>query len=246
MSKKPIKYVYAVKQGRKIGIYSNWNECKAQTESFSGSIFQKFKTTKEAEDYLLGSDKGDLENNKPSKKAKTSEYIEIDKEEYKKALQEIDPTSIYTDGGQNKVTGPKEAWGCVTNNQGQCILEMYYESLLKDMPILPKNLPNGPRLCIIAQFTDVKAQQNNGAELMALVAGLRIALARPEITKIYTDSQLLLMYWTKGYFKKENLDPRKQTFIEESIQLRKLFEARGGELLKISGKDNPSDHGFHR
>jgi ribonuclease HI len=43
---------YAVKKGRKVGIYQSWDECKAQTEGYSGAIYKGFKTRKEAENYL--------------------------------------------------------------------------------------------------------------------------------------------------------------------------------------------------
>ena len=35
---------YAVKKGKKPGVYRTWDECKAQTDGFSGAIFKSFKT----------------------------------------------------------------------------------------------------------------------------------------------------------------------------------------------------------
>lgn len=44
---------YAVKVGRKLGIYLNWDDCKKQVHGFSGAIYKKWKTREEAEKYLL-------------------------------------------------------------------------------------------------------------------------------------------------------------------------------------------------
>ncbi len=43
---------YAVKKGKKPGVYRTWDECKAQTDGFSGAIFKSFKTKEEAEAFI--------------------------------------------------------------------------------------------------------------------------------------------------------------------------------------------------
>ncbi|MDD4931396.1 MAG: RNase H1/viroplasmin domain-containing protein [Candidatus Colwellbacteria bacterium] len=43
---------YAVLKGRVPGIYTDWNECKKQTDGFSGPVFRKFPTRGEAEKFL--------------------------------------------------------------------------------------------------------------------------------------------------------------------------------------------------
>lgn len=43
---------YAVKVGRKTGIYESWEDCKKQVHGFPGAIFKKWKTKEEAECYL--------------------------------------------------------------------------------------------------------------------------------------------------------------------------------------------------
>lgn len=43
---------YAVAHGRNVGIYQTWDECKAQTDHFSGPRFKKFKTELEAKDFI--------------------------------------------------------------------------------------------------------------------------------------------------------------------------------------------------
>ena len=46
-----MKY-YAVKKGRKIGIFTSWDECKKSVNKFSGAEFMSFKIKIDAEKYL--------------------------------------------------------------------------------------------------------------------------------------------------------------------------------------------------
>lgn len=46
-----MKY-YAVKVGRKPGIYTTWSECAMQVNKFSGAIYQSFQDKKDAEKFL--------------------------------------------------------------------------------------------------------------------------------------------------------------------------------------------------
>jgi len=43
---------YAVKKGRRPGIYSSWPECQEQIKGFSGAIFKSFPTKAEAEKFI--------------------------------------------------------------------------------------------------------------------------------------------------------------------------------------------------
>ncbi len=43
---------YAVKKGKKQGIYNNWNECKNQVNGFSGAEYKTFDTFEDAENYI--------------------------------------------------------------------------------------------------------------------------------------------------------------------------------------------------
>ena len=49
------KKFYAVKAGRKPGIYLNWDACKAQITGFSGAVYQGFETEDEARLFLSDS-----------------------------------------------------------------------------------------------------------------------------------------------------------------------------------------------
>lgn len=39
------KKYYAVRQGRKTGIYQTWGECKEQVQGYKNSIFKSFSTS---------------------------------------------------------------------------------------------------------------------------------------------------------------------------------------------------------
>lgn len=43
---------YAVKRGRKTGIFNTWSDCQEQVNGFSGAQFHKFKTMEECNNYL--------------------------------------------------------------------------------------------------------------------------------------------------------------------------------------------------
>ena len=49
------KKIYAVKNGRKTGLFNTWEECEAQTKGYSGALYKAFTSISEAKAYL-GSD----------------------------------------------------------------------------------------------------------------------------------------------------------------------------------------------
>lgn len=48
------KKYYAVKAGRKTGIFTSWDLCKAQVQGYSGAVYKSFPTLPEAQSYLDG------------------------------------------------------------------------------------------------------------------------------------------------------------------------------------------------
>ena len=48
-----MKY-YAVKNGRKIGIFETWDECKAQVDGFSGAEYKSFTKKEDAQNFIGG------------------------------------------------------------------------------------------------------------------------------------------------------------------------------------------------
>ena len=72
---------YAVKKGKKTGIFSTWDECKEQVTGFKGAVYKSFKTLSEAEAFL--------ERN----------------EEKNKNIEEVDGVYAYIDGSFDRVSG---------------------------------------------------------------------------------------------------------------------------------------------
>jgi len=154
---------------------------------------------------------------------------------------------IYVDGGCNSHT-EGNAWGSVVNKDGIDLIEPYYQ-LLHDMKLEKRNLPNGPRCVIVCKFDDVPSQQNNGGELLAMVAGLRIAIYCIQngmmIPAILSDSKLIVEYWSKRVTPGKTYDPLKLQFIQYCISLRQYYESLGGKIIKISGDINLADLYWH-
>lgn len=48
------KKYYAVKKGRKTGVFTSWDECKKQIDKFSGAIYKSFLTEQEAMQFIQG------------------------------------------------------------------------------------------------------------------------------------------------------------------------------------------------
>lgn len=48
------KKFYAVRSGRRPGVYDTWDECKNQVHGFSGAIYKSFPDRSEAERYVSG------------------------------------------------------------------------------------------------------------------------------------------------------------------------------------------------
>ena len=46
------KKYYAVKVGKSVGIFNNWDDCKKQVAGFSGAIYKSFPSFEEAKEYL--------------------------------------------------------------------------------------------------------------------------------------------------------------------------------------------------
>ncbi|MBO0474419.1 ribonuclease H family protein [Enterococcus ureasiticus] len=64
---------YAVKHGRKIGIFNSWGEAEKQVKNFSGASFKSFSTKEEAESFLGA---GKKINSEVSNMIDTSDKIE--------------------------------------------------------------------------------------------------------------------------------------------------------------------------
>ena len=50
------KKYYAVRNGKKVGIYKTWDEAKAQVMGYKNAIYKSFKTLQEAKDFMENKD----------------------------------------------------------------------------------------------------------------------------------------------------------------------------------------------
>ena len=98
-----MKY-YAVRIGRKPGIYTTWAEAESQVKGYKGAIYKSFTNTNAANQFL---NQNDL---KPKKGAEIETKIEIKNNIKSKTIKKDKPqmannkmiTSIYTDGSSQE------------------------------------------------------------------------------------------------------------------------------------------------
>ena len=112
-----MKY-YAVKVGRKIGVYHTWEECKEQVDGFEGALYKSFSKLEDAEGFLTEQQSMEFEVDGPvayvdgSFSEDTNEYsfgvvLLIDGKEYhfKKNFPEDELSSMRNVAGEIKGAG---------------------------------------------------------------------------------------------------------------------------------------------
>lgn len=76
---------YAVKMGRKEGIYTSWDECKEQVNGFPNALYKSFSTYEEAKSYMGDSGMGiSSEKTAKEKKSDIVAYIDGSYDDHKK------------------------------------------------------------------------------------------------------------------------------------------------------------------
>ena len=255
------KAFYVVRVGRKPGIYRTWVECKTQTDGFHGAVFKGFDDEAEATEFLgvAGMPVRAAVVTTPVTTPVTSSVVQpilrprisIQRAVLPKLERiprnEANLHMLYVDGGHNRQTG-LEGWGRVVDAVGVDLLAPHI-SLFPDIQIRDVVLPRmGASYVLVAKFNDVKSQQNNGAELIALVAALRIAERYPGKVKTIGSDSTVVLFWSRtlGSESRGKMDPQKAALVDECIRRRREFEGMGGQILKIPGDDNLADCGYHR
>ena len=80
------KKYYAVKEGRVKGIFTSWDDCKAQVHGFGGAVYKSFTSLAEAEAYLAGEGSRKNEFSELSSSAEAIAYVDgsyrLDTQEY--------------------------------------------------------------------------------------------------------------------------------------------------------------------
>ena len=98
------KKFYAVKRGRKTGIFTVWAECSVQVQGFQGAVYKGFMTEAEARDWLSGgasmSNEGTPRTGKKSATPAPAESIDAD-------------YIIHTDGSCLRNPGGAGGWAAV-------------------------------------------------------------------------------------------------------------------------------------
>lgn len=89
-----MKKYYAVKKGRKTGVYYTWEECKAVVMGFPGAIYKSFPTFDEALAFIK-SGAAAPKSQKPSAEKKETNLVPL----------AADQSYAYVDGSFNAVTG---------------------------------------------------------------------------------------------------------------------------------------------
>lgn len=134
---------------------------------------------------------------------------------------------IYFDAGTGRGFGVEIS---VTNEQGKDLLAK----------VVAKELINEHGKHLLEQ-----GKTNNYGELLACKYALELAIREGE-QSIFGDSKIIIDYWSKGKIKKEGIAPETRELAFAVKKLRDAFEAKGGQVIRVSGDENPADLGFHR
>ena len=140
---------------------------------------------------------------------------------------ELDRDAIYFDAGTGRGKGVEVR---LTNFDG--------------IPILYKIIGNS-KINEYGNYYLSEGSTNNFGELVGLFSAIKYAL-KYNIHTICGDSSLVIDYWSKGRYNKENLGKDTLKLIEKVTIMRKGFENKNGIIKKISGDVNPADLGFHK
>lgn len=101
-----LKKIYAIRNGRKRGIFYSWVDCKKQVDKFPGAEFKSFITSLEAKNWL----------SKSNKEEKLTSKKDIEFTEPIKLNPGYFPESISVDGSCNTYTGIIEYKGVKTSS----------------------------------------------------------------------------------------------------------------------------------
>lgn len=170
---------FAVAKGRQAGIYRTWPECEAQVKGYSGAVFKKFPSEKEAQGFIAQHAAGassivlpnkrsrpDDEDSGQSSRSKAARSSASD-EHSDTAQPSLKVVKVYCDGAAtgNGRDWSRAGWGVWFADEGQPLHELN-ES---------RRLPG-------------KVQTNNRGELMAIIRAIQLAPKDCQLV-IMSDSQ---------------------------------------------------------
>ncbi|WCG35356.1 ribonuclease H family protein [Companilactobacillus farciminis] len=143
---------YAVRKGKKPGIYLTWPECKKQVDGFANARYKSFTNRAEAEKFLTGTDSYNNKKSSPKKVTKASNIDDFD-------------VVIYTDGGSRNHgnvkgghvrTDDKAAWAYHISNNGQT-----YEGTAGELGATNNRMEIMALIQSIIRLNDLKINQQN-------------------------------------------------------------------------------------
>lgn len=192
--------VYAVKVGRRPGVYDTWEACKAQVHGFPGAKFQGFAEEAEADRFVKGESNGALKaSHEPKRKKILADGAQkVDVAEGTDPL----PVVVYTDGS---------SLGNGTNNS-TAGYGVYWADPAHH------SLNRGERLWD-------GEQTNNRGELMAILTAIKLHPEPWRPLHIHTDSQyaincinIWMPKWKRQHWMTSKKEPVKNRDLLELIQ----------------------------
>jgi ribonuclease HI len=214
------KKYYAVRSGRKPGIYRTWDECKAQVDGYANAQYKGFSSREEAEAYLdyaitnkqdAGKPAGDKPAT-PSKKERRPSHGNDRSDDEARALEMLKTAEglnhvvIYTDGA------------CLGNpGRGGYGVVMLHDQQRKEFS-------RGYRLTT-----------NNRMEILACIVGLQSLESSCAVT-LYSDSQYVVNTMTKGWARrwKQNKWKRNGENIPNADLWEKMLELYDKHKIKFN------------
>ncbi len=97
------KKIYAVRKGRKTGMFPTWAECQKQVTGYSGAEYKSFTSVEEAKEFLASGGLADesIAGNEHRKQGAGMQPIG----DYREYLREPGTAVAYVDGSYDKVSG---------------------------------------------------------------------------------------------------------------------------------------------
>lgn len=164
-------------------------------------------------------------------------------ETIEEAQKWLDNGAIYVPKSKDLSSLSKDAIYFDSGTGRKGIVEVKVSDFFGDS-ILPLILPKD-KINSYGNYFLNKNRTNNFGELTALFIALKYAI-KYNVKKICGDSKLIIDFWSKSRYNKDDLDDDTIELIEKVSNLREKFEENGGEIFHISGDINPADLGFHK
>lgn len=209
---------YAVKKGRKTGVFSTWNECREQVHGFKGAQYKAFDIENAAYDFAYGNNTAQTffmaipsmgkkrtfsQVDEDTKKGEET-HLETPAKKLKKSEQQNSIINIYTDGS------------CLANGRKNAAagIGVFFGD-------------NDPRN--ISERFKMGKPSNQRAELYAVVRALQVVDDAQDV-KILTDSQYVVQSMTSWISKwiKTNFKDVKNVDLIKALATK--IEARSGNV----------------